>query len=115
MCRLVCLLALSCSLWTLAANAAVPPVPTLTVTNLLCFGTNEVLWTAASGATSYELWGSGFLNFTPQSVWYSGTATRFTTRANMTSTTYFHVRACNASGCSAFSNTGIARYYPGCQ
>jgi len=25
--RLVCLLALSCSLWTLAANAAVPAVP----------------------------------------------------------------------------------------
>ncbi len=112
--RLVCLLALSCSLWTLAANAAVPAVPKLTVTSNLCFGSNDVSWTAVSGATYYELWGSAFTNFTPQSVWYSGSFTSYSTTTNLRNTIYFHVRACNTSGCSAFSNTGAARYFNGC-
>ena len=112
--RLVCLLALSCSLWTLAANAAVPAVPTLTVTSNLCFGSNDVNWTAVSGATYYELWGSTFVNYTPQSLWYSGPFTSHSTTVNPIPNTFFHVRACNTSGCSAFSNTGVARYYHGC-
>ena len=110
--RLVCLLALSCSLSSLAAYAAVPSVPTLTITSNLCFGSNDARWTASSGATSYELWGSAFQNFTPQSLWYSGSATN--SPATVSGTTFFHVRACNASGCSAFSNTAVGHYFRGC-
>ena len=112
--RLVCLLTLSCSLWSLAANAAAPAVPTLTVTSNECFGSNDLSWTAESGATSYELWGSPYVNFTPQNLWYSGPLTSFSTTANLKSNTFFHVRACNTSGCSAFSNAGVARHYNGC-
>ncbi len=113
--RLVCLLALACSLFALAANAAVPAVPHLTVQSNFCFGSNDIIWTAVSGATYYELWGSNYTNFTPQSVWYSGPFTSHSTTTAALPTTYFHVRACNTGGCSAFSNTGVARYYNGCQ
>jgi hypothetical protein len=106
--------------WSNAANNCVsfigagapPAVPTLTVTSNLCFGSNDSSWTASSGATAYELWGSSTSTFTFPGLYYSGASTFHS--LNVGSTTYFHVRACNANGCSAFSNTGIARYTRGC-
>jgi hypothetical protein len=89
-----------------------PPTPSLTVTRDLCYGSNEADWTATSGATAYELWGSSSSTFTSQGLYYSGPDTTYF--ANVGGTTYFHVRACNANGCSAFSNSGRATYTRGC-
>ena len=74
---------------------------------------NSADWTASSGATSYELWGSSSSTFTFSSLYYSGPNTF--KLVNVGGTTYLHVRACNASGCSAFSNTRIGTYTSGCQ
>ncbi|MEA2601841.1 MAG: hypothetical protein QOF89_2833 [Acidobacteriota bacterium] len=106
--------------WSNAANKCIsfpnagppPAVPTLTITNEACNGLNTADWTAASGATAYELWGSSSSTFTFSSLFYSGPDT--TQLLNVGGTTYFHVRACNANGCSAFSNTRIARHINGC-
>jgi hypothetical protein len=106
--------------WSNAANKCIsfpgagapPAVPTLTMTNEACNGLNTADWTASSGATAYELWGSSSSTFTFSSLWYSGPST--TKFLNVGGTTYFHVRACSANGCSAFSNTGIARHVNGC-
>ncbi|HEX4961199.1 MAG TPA: hypothetical protein VF173_10210 [Thermoanaerobaculia bacterium] len=106
--------------WSNAANKCIsfpgagapPAVPTLTITNEACNGLNTADWTASSGATAYELWGSSTSTFTFSSLFYSGPNT--TKLVNVGGTTYFHVRACNANGCSAFSNTGIGRHVNGC-
>jgi hypothetical protein len=82
------------------------------MTNEQCFGYNTADWTASSGATAYELWGSSSSTFTFSSLWYSGPNTTFF--INVGSTTYFHVRACSANGCSAFSATKTARHITGC-
>ncbi len=107
--------------WSNAAGACIssravgtpPATPTLTVSPEHCHGLNDAEWTASSGATSYELWGSSSPSFTSQSLYYSGTHTLFI--AKVGGTTYFHVRACSSDGCSAFSNRGTATYTGGCQ
>jgi hypothetical protein len=96
-----------------ASPSSVPATPTLTVTSEQCRGSNSAEWTASSGATSYELWGSSSSTFPSSSLYYSGTATLHI--VNVGGTTYLHVRACNASGCSAFSNTGRATSISGCK
>jgi len=106
--------------WSNAAGAciastsggSVPTAPTLTVTPDACYGYNWAEWTAPSGATSYELWASPYSSFSYTYLYYSGSATYLD--LNVGATTYLHVRACNANGCSAFSNTGIARHYNAC-
>ncbi len=90
----------------------VPAAPSLTAVTP-CNGYNDVEWTASSGVTSYELWGSPYSNFTPQYRYYSGPNT-FVTINFGAGNTYLHVRACNANGCSAFSNSGLASYSRGC-
>ena len=62
--------------WSNAANNCVsfigagapPAVPTLTMTNEACNGLNTADWTASSGATAYELWGSSTSTFTFSSL-----------------------------------------------
>ena len=90
-----------------------PATPWLTVNSEQCRGLNTAEWTASSGATSYELWGSSSSTFPSSSLYYSGTATLHI--VNVGGTTYLHVRACNANGCSAFSNTGTATSIGGCK
>ena len=92
---------------------AVPATPWLTVTSEQCRGANSAEWTASNGATSYELWGSSASTFSPSSLYYSGSGTLKI--VNVGGTTYLHVRACNANGCSAFSNTGVATAISGCK
>ena len=106
--------------WSEAAGACIsstsagapPAAPTLTVTSELCFGSNDAEWTAPSGAANYELWGSSSSTFSFSGLYYSGPDTFF--YPNVGATTYFHVRACNANGCSAFSNSRRATYTNGC-
>jgi hypothetical protein len=88
-----------------------PPAPSLTMFNEGCRGVNTADWTAASGATAYELYGSSSSSFTFPVRYYSGPDLSFT--VNVGVKTYFHVRACNANGCGAFSNTATAVVLPG--
>jgi hypothetical protein len=88
-------------------NAGPPPAaPTLTIASEGCLGYNDASWTAPSGATGYELFGSSSLTFTTSSLYYVGPNQAHT--VNVGGTTYFHVRACNANGCGAFSNRATA-------
>jgi hypothetical protein len=88
---------------------SVPGAPTLSL-EPGCYGRYDVSWTAPAGATSYELWSSYTSTFDPQTVGllYSGPGTSFAVVVG--STLFIHVRACNASGCSAFSNSRILTY-----
>jgi hypothetical protein len=92
---------------------APPAAPTLTVFSNFCFGSNEADWTAPSGAANYELWGSASSSFTFPGLYYSGP--RVSVTVNVSGTTYFEVRACNANGCSPFSNSGRATHSLGCK
>jgi hypothetical protein len=100
--------------WSNAAGGCISSktAPTLTMIHDHCYGSNSAEWTAPSGATSYELWASASSAFSSPYLSYSGPDTFLD--LNVGATTYFHVRACNASGCSAFSNTRIATYTNGC-
>jgi hypothetical protein len=81
----------------------------LTVSSDSCDGFARAQWTASSGATGYELWGSTSTSFSSPFLTYSGPNTF--QDLNVAVTTYFHVRACNANGCGPFSNTGKALYF----
>jgi hypothetical protein len=81
--------------------------------NEACFGLNSVTWTAQSGATEYKLYKSTSSSFTSPVLLYFGSNT--TTLANVNSGTwYLRAQACNASGCSAYSNQVTAFRYNGC-
>ena len=79
-----------------SAFAAVPGVPSLSVPGSDSDGSYSVSWGSVSNATRYELVGemSGTL--------YSGTG-RSLGRNKSNGTYYYKVRACNSSGCSAYS------------
>ena len=81
--------------------------------NELCFGFNTINWTAQSGATEYKLYKSTSSSFTSPVLLYSGSNT--TTGVNVNSGTwYLRAQACNASGCSTYSNQVTAYRYNGC-
>ncbi len=108
--------ALQCSQVTYGCNPAVgaPLVPaSLNVMRQMCYGINDLQWSPSAGATRYELYRSSSPSFTTQQLVYSGSGTFYT--ANVSSTTYFRVRACNASGCSCYRvGNRAATYYPYC-
>ena len=97
-------------------GAPVPPpnVPNpISSNNESCFGLNSVTWTAQSGATEYKLYKSTSSSFTSPVMLYSGTNT--TTAVNVGSGTwYLRAQACNASGCSVYSNQVTAYRVSGC-
>ncbi|GLX78741.1 hypothetical protein tinsulaeT_20810 [Thalassotalea insulae] len=78
------------------AYAATPTIPSLNVPSSDSDGTYSVSWGAVSGATSYELIGelSGTL--------YKGSG-RSVVRTKPNGIYYYRIRACNSSGCSAYS------------
>lgn len=84
----------------------VPPVGApgtpayLDVQPLLCYGYHDISWGSVSGATYYELYQASSSSFIPQTRIYSGTETYYF--ANVSSTRYYRVRACNANGCSYY-------------
>ncbi len=79
-----------------AVSAAVPSIPSLSVPSSDSDGRYTVSWGSVSNITRYELVGeqSGTL--------YSGTR-RSSSRSKSNGTYYYKVRACNSSGCSAYS------------
>ena len=85
---------------TLVAGG-LPQMPAwLDVQPWMCNGYNDVFWTTADGATSYQLYRSSSSSFTSPVLAYQGTATDYL--ANVGGTTYFRVRSCGSTGCSAW-------------
>lgn len=79
------------------ADGAVPATPTLSpATQYTTTGNFTLTWSLVGGATSYQL----VLGATQV---YSGTATSYVGSKN-SGDYYYQVRACNAYGCSAYSN-----------
>jgi len=62
-------------------------------------------WSEVTGAASYELEEDDNSEFTSPTVRYTGTESRFTVSAQRTGLWYYRVRASNAGGDSAWSNT----------
>jgi hypothetical protein len=95
-------------------GGGVPAIPAyLHVISEQCRGLHTLEWAASSGATYYELYRSTISSFSSQTLEYSGTA--LFDVANVSTTTYFRVRACNAAGCSGYRNGDQpARYINGC-
>ncbi len=79
----------------------VPAAPTLTVTSALCYGLNDVSWTAPSGASSYRLYTSAGSNPNNAGQVYSGSNRHYA--LNVSSTTNVWVKACGSGGCGNFS------------
>lgn len=106
--------ALQCSQYRYSpAPPGAPATPgSLTVFSEHCRGLNTVSWGSASGATYYELYRSTSSTFPSQSLEYSGPDTE--RLVNVSSSTYFRVRACNASGCGNYRSGGPANYFNGC-
>ncbi len=97
-------------LYSLTTAQTVPAAPSsLLVVNAKCYGENWLSWTAVTGATRYEVYGSYNSSYNPQFLEYSGTLTD--RDVNVTQTTYYRVRACNSLGCSGYTNGNKAATY----
>ena len=78
-----------------------------------CYGFNTISWTAQPSATDYKLYSSTSSSFTSHMLLYSGTSTN--TGVNVSSGTwYLRAKACNSSGCSAYSNQVSSTRLNGC-
>lgn len=91
--------------------------PTLSVIPGFCFGQSWVNWTSVTGASSYRLFRSFSPSFSAPSVIYDGSGN--STLVNIPGppepgTWYMRVKACNAGGCSGWSNQQSASWVNGC-
>lgn len=93
----------------------VPSSPSLSTSSDSCYGFNSASWNSTSGVTEYKLYKSTYSNFQYPSLMYNGVNTTAFVNVNSGSTWYLRVKACNAAGCSAYSNQATAYYYNGCQ
>ncbi len=96
-----------------------PPGPPAEPTSFLvisekCRGLHSLEWTASCNPiTHYEVYRSTSSSFTTQTLEYSGTGT--SDFVNVSSTTYFRMRACNGTSCSPYRNgSSPATYFNGC-
>ncbi len=84
---------------------AVPATPNpINVVSEQCYGLNTVNWTAKAGTTEYKMYKSTSSTFSFPSLMYSGNNTSSVVNVSGSSPWYIRVKACNASGCSAYSN-----------
>ena len=79
----------------------------------MCLGLNSINWTTQSVATEYKLYKSPSSSFTFPVLLYNGTNT-FSTINVSSGTWYLRAQACNASGCSAYSNQVSASRISSC-
>jgi hypothetical protein len=102
------------ALTTLYSQSIVPNPPNpITKWPGYCKGFNDIEWTAQAGATYYQLHRSLSSSFSNPVVIYSGPYTSAAVNVSQGSTWYFRAKACNASGCSAFSSQVSASYWSG--
>lgn len=80
----------------------------------LCYGHNHVSLSGSSGTIGwYELYASTSSTYSPQTLLVRGPNTELD--VNVGGTTYLRARACNAAGCSAYTNGDTtATYTNGC-
>lgn len=95
-------------------SALPPPIPNPLVKEPeYCYGFHTIKWSAQASATEYQLYRSLKGTFTDAYKIYSGPSTE--TWINVTAGTwYFRARACNASGCSGWTNIVSATRVNGC-
>ncbi|HSG41055.1 MAG TPA: S8 family peptidase [Thermoanaerobaculia bacterium] len=96
-----------------AVNGVPDPPLYLLVVPWMCYGNYDLLWSSSDGATYYELYQSTSSSFTTQTRIYQGME-RYS-YVNIGATRYYRVRACNAWGCSGYTNGNrSATYVNGC-
>jgi hypothetical protein len=82
----------------------VPMVPSsLSKMSESCYGFHWAYWKAQPNATSYELWRSTSSAFSSPVMVYSGSSTDASFNVS-SGTWYLRARACNANGCSGWTN-----------
>ncbi|NJL27170.1 MAG: hypothetical protein HC897_04415 [Thermoanaerobaculia bacterium] len=96
------------------SSGGVPATPaSLTVLGESCYGFHSINWSSVAGATYYELYRSTSSSFSPQFL-EASTSDTFA-YVDVSTTTYYRVRACNASGCSGYrAGNRPAHYFNGC-
>lgn len=103
-----------CGGYLVGANAitvALPPEApgSITAPSSSTTGAYTVSWSSANGSpTSYELYESTNSGFSSQSLVYSGAGLSAQISGRSNGTYYYRVRACNASGCSAYRSGASA-------
>jgi YD repeat-containing protein len=107
-----------CGPWSTTASVAValvPATPTgfrITLLSPLSKGRYTPSWNAMSEATSYEV--EETKPGRPPSMIYRGPATTYTGIViGVTGTVFYRIRACNATGCSAWSPSYDAEFHSG--
>jgi hypothetical protein len=82
----------------------VPMVPSsLSKMSESCYGFHWAFWKAQPNATSYQLWRSTSSSFSSPVMIYSGPSTNADFNVS-SGTWYLRARACNANGCSGWTN-----------
>lgn len=99
---------------SLFTSTAYLPAPSLDVYPFGCWGYHSVVWTAVNGATNYKLYKSPYSNFNNPSVIYDGSNTNTVVNVPTNTTWYLRVKACDANGCSDYSNQRSATWINGC-
>jgi len=85
-------------------TSTVPAAPNpLTKMSDSCYGAHWIDWSSQPGATSYQLWRSTSSGFGGPVQLYSGPNTDADIEVS-SGTWYLRARACNASGCGAWTN-----------
>lgn len=90
----------------------IPSAPTVSVMSQLCYGLNQISWSAPSGANSYQLYASVGTSPNQAGMIYSGGHRSYT--INVSEDTNVWVKACGTAGCSGFSAMQKVRYLPSC-
>jgi len=97
------------SAWSNTVSVVVllpPTAPTLnTIASPDVDGNYSASWNSVSGATGYTLEVANNSGFSSSTVAYSGSSTSYNVTGQTNGTRYYRVKATNASGSSAWSNT----------
>lgn len=91
-----------------------PSAPTLTVTNLSCYGENLLGWSFTNMADSYEVYRSDYNSFTSPVKVSTQMESSVSLFANNSQNTYYRIKACNDGDCSGYSNQVLGSYIAGC-
>jgi len=99
------------------SNPNPPPAPnTVDVQSEQCYGTNTITWSDTDPTTEYRVYQADDQSFANQTLIYSGRDLITGVQVSQSeSPDYIRVRACNAGGCSAYTEgDNAATYTNGC-
>ena len=100
-----------------AIEGTSPSTPSnFTWTHMYCNGAHRFSWGTSSGSDYYQLARRTSTSSTYYVRYQGSNPFYFETLENAPTQYYYKVRACNSSGCSAYSQSeGPVAYYNGCQ